>query len=148
MNGYYYFERNNNNMCSIASYAVYPIIQVVTSDSNTTDNPNNQITNQLDLKNTTDNTIIQITKPVNLVQWHFNGVYSWAFDCDFKDNNFTYQKTNVGECGNSCAHITGCTHFTWNSGNCYMKSGSVRKSDAYFINDNKSMICGIVRKSK
>jgi hypothetical protein len=145
MNGYYYFERNNNNMCSIASYAIYPIVQVP-SDSKTTVYPINQITNRPDLNNTTDNTIIQTTKPFNLVQWHFNGIYSWAFDCDFKDNNFTYQKTNVGECGRSCAHITGCTHFTWNSGSCWMKSGSVTRSDAYVITDIKSIICGIIGK--
>ena len=54
MNGYYYFERNNNNMCSIASYAIYPIVQVP-SDSKTTVYPINQITNRPDLNNTTDN---------------------------------------------------------------------------------------------
>ena len=39
MNGYMLFERNNNNMCSIASYCIYPIVNVLPTTTTTTTTP-------------------------------------------------------------------------------------------------------------
>ena len=38
MNGYALFARNRNNMCSIANYAVYPILGTSTNSNNNNQN--------------------------------------------------------------------------------------------------------------
>ena len=70
----------------------------------------------------------------------------WAFACDFRGADLTNAQIKGEDCGGRCAATSGCTHFTWsnwNGGTCWMKSGSVSKSDAYFNGDN-SVICGIL----
>lgn len=43
MNGYMLFARNRNNMCSIANYAVYPILGASTNSNNSQNNNQNNI---------------------------------------------------------------------------------------------------------
>jgi len=79
------------------------------------------------------------------IQWQSGG---WAFACDFKNNDLTDARIPGDQCGGRCASTQRCTHFTWttyNGGTCWMKSGSVSQSNAFFTGDN-SMVCGIVGK--
>lgn len=71
---------------------------------------------------------------------------NWAFACDFNGGNLTNVQIRGQDCGGTCASTSGCTHFTWtnlNGGTCWMKSGSVSKSDAFSTNDF-TMVCGII----
>ena len=73
----------------------------------------------------------------------------WAFACDFHGGDLTNAQIKGEDCGGRCAATSGCTHFTWttfNGGTCWMKSGSVSRSDAFFTGDN-SMVCGIISSS-
>jgi hypothetical protein len=48
MNGYMLFARNRNNMCSIANYAVYPILGTSTNpNNNQNNNQNNNLAKRL-----------------------------------------------------------------------------------------------------
>ena len=70
----------------------------------------------------------------------------WAMACDFKGNDLTNRRIAGANCASTCASTSGCTHFTWttyNGGTCWMKSGSVSQSDAFY-NGNTDMICGII----
>jgi hypothetical protein len=81
-----------------------------------------------------------------LVNWQAGAGADWAFACDFKGGDLTNAKVRGQDCGGRCAATSGCTHFSWtnwNGGTCWMKSGSVSKSNAYSNGDN-SMICGIL----
>jgi hypothetical protein len=65
--------------------------------------------------------------------------------CDFKGSDLSNQKGSASSCAQTCASSSGCTHFTWtsyNGGTCWMKSGSVSKSNAFYTGD-QSMVCGI-----
>ena len=71
---------------------------------------------------------------------------SWAFGCDFSGQDLSNVRVTGSQCGGTCASTSGCTHFTWTTyqgGTCWMKSGSVSKSDAYPTSD-QTMVCGIV----
>ena len=73
----------------------------------------------------------------------------WAFACDFRSSDLTNAQIRGEDCGGRCAATSGCTHFTWtnfNGGTCWMKSGSVSKSDA-FSTDDYTMVCGILTNS-
>ena len=73
----------------------------------------------------------------------------WSMACDFKGNDLRNRRIAGANCASTCASTSGCTHFTWttyNGGTCWMKSGSVTRSDAYVITDIKSIICGIIGK--
>jgi hypothetical protein len=70
----------------------------------------------------------------------------WAFACDFRGGDLANAQIRGEDCGGKCAATSGCTHFTWtnwNGGTCWMKSGSVSKSEAFSTGD-MSMVCGIV----
>ena len=70
----------------------------------------------------------------------------WAFACDFKGGDIGKAQIRGEDCGGKCVDTSGCTHFTWttfNGGTCWMKGGSVSKSDAVDTGD-QSMVCGIV----
>ena len=76
------------------------------------------------------------------ISWNGN----WAHACDFKGNNLAAVKTTGERCGPTCGRTSRCTHFTWspdNGGTCYMKMGSVSKSDAFYTYDH-AMVCGVV----
>jgi hypothetical protein len=70
----------------------------------------------------------------------------WAHSCDFINNDLTNAYIPGEDCSKRCAQTSGCTHYTWNqsnSGTCWMKYGSISKSDA-FATTNTIMVCGIV----
>ncbi|CAF3242816.1 unnamed protein product [Rotaria sp. Silwood2] len=78
-----------------------------------------------------------------LVNWNGN---DWAMSCDFRGNDLSDVRTSSELCGGKCAQTQGCTHFTWtsyNGGTCWMKSGTVSKSDAFSTSDS-AMICGVL----
>ena len=84
----------------------------------------------------------QVILNVQAVNWQ-NG--NWAFACDFKANDLSNAKVPADQCGPTCARTAGCTHFVWTSwqgGTCWMKTGSVSKSDAIDTGD-QSMVCGV-----
>jgi hypothetical protein len=69
----------------------------------------------------------------------------WANACDFKSNDLSNVHTAASECGPLCASTLKCSHYTWTTlgeGTCWMKYGTVSKTDAFFTNDY-SMVCGI-----
>ena len=71
--------------------------------------------------------------------------HNWAYGCDFIGNDFTSARTTGAQCGPLCSNRHGCTHFTWtkhNGGTCWMKKGSIAKSDAILTRD-LSMVCGM-----
>ena len=77
------------------------------------------------------------------------GGVQWAFSCDFVNHDMGSAQVPGEQCGGKCMSTSGCTHFSWtpgNPGSCWMKSGSVQKSDAKF-NNNDKMICGITPSS-
>ena len=79
------------------------------------------------------------------INWNDN----WASACDFSGNDMGSVQVRGEDCGGRCAQTSGCTHFTWttyNGGTCWLKSGSVSKSDASSTNDD-STVCGIVENS-
>ena len=69
----------------------------------------------------------------------------WAMACDFIGSDLTNKRIAASNCAQTCASTSGCTHFTWtsyNGGTCWMKSGSISKSNALSTGD-QSMVCGI-----
>ena len=89
---------------------------------------------------------LMISNLKSTVNWQAGAGADWAFACDFHGGDLTNAQIRGEDCGGKCATTSGCTHFTWsnwNGGTCWMKSGSVSKSDAYSNGDN-SMICGIL----
>ena len=80
------------------------------------------------------------------INWQQGDGAEWAFACDFKGGDLTNAQIRGEDCSGRCASTSGCTHFTWttwNGGTCWMKSGSVTKSDAHSTSDS-TMVCGIV----
>lgn len=86
--------------------------------------------------------------PSNQLSWQFltYGInITWAPGCDFPGNDLKYELTKIpvnNQCEYKCGKTSGCTHYTWNDGVCYMKKGSVTKSDAVLSHPN--MVCGIL----
>ncbi|CAF2170644.1 unnamed protein product [Rotaria magnacalcarata] len=77
------------------------------------------------------------------LQWNGN---KWTLSCDFPGNDMSNVRTRGEDCGGKCAQTSGCTHFAWNTyegGTCWLKSGSVSKSNAVPRSD-VPMICGVV----
>ena len=75
------------------------------------------------------------------IYWKTN----WAHACNFPGNDLSNIQVRADECGGRCATTPGCTHFTWttiNGGTCWMKQGSVAKSDALPTSD-QTMVCGV-----
>ena len=69
---------------------------------------------------------------------------TWALACDFQNNDLSNKQVDGPDCAQACASTSGCTHFTWtsyNGGTCWMKSGSISKSNALSTGD-QSMVCG------
>ncbi|CAF1003860.1 unnamed protein product [Adineta steineri] len=77
------------------------------------------------------------------INWNGN---NWAHNCDFKENDLSNVQVRAEQCGGKCAATPGCTHFTWtnyNDGTCWMKKGSVSKTDA-ILTEDRSMVCGVL----
>lgn len=80
---------------------------------------------------------------ISCIFWEDN---NWAYACDFDNNDYRNVESELSECGPLCLSDPTCTHFTWtnfNGGTCWMKKGTVSKSNAYKTWDY-SMICGIL----
>lgn len=61
--------------------------------------------------------------------------------CDFVGNEYKRESiAEYKECAKRCENTPDCTHFTWNGGLCYLKSGSVNQSNAVSRED---FICGL-----
>ena len=96
------------------------------------------------------NLILALTFHVMVVNAQVNwqsgaGGVEWAFACDFVNHDMGSAQVPGEQCGGKCMSTSGCTHFAWTNyqgGTCWMKSGSVQKSDAKF-NNNYQMVCGI-----
>lgn len=77
------------------------------------------------------------------INWNGN---DWANSCDFWNHDFASAQVPDTQCGPTCAQTSGCTHYTWAWGTCWMKNGDVTKQDAFFTNNNQ-MVCGVVGSS-
>ncbi|CAF1012598.1 unnamed protein product [Adineta ricciae] len=76
------------------------------------------------------------------INWNGN---NWALRCDFRGNDFTNVRSPPQLCGPKCDAVARCTHFAWTNwqgGTCWMKSGSVSKSNA-IISSDSSAVCGV-----
>lgn len=77
----------------------------------------------------------------NLINWQPG---DWAMDCDFFGNDMSSCQVPTERCTETCRETVGCTHFTWTDykeGTCWMKNGSISKSDAEF---KSGAVCGTV----
>lgn len=76
------------------------------------------------------------------IVWYGN----WAYACDFTNQDYTaIQSSEAQWCGPMCDQLAECTHYTWTNyddGMCWLKYGSVSKSNAFYTG-NYDMICGI-----
>ena len=82
------------------------------------------------------------------IQWQPG---NWAYACDFLEGDIQNipMPGSGANCGPTCQKKCGCTHITWNTyngGTCWMKSGTVSKSDAIFTGDY-SAVCAIASSS-
>ncbi|CAF1527215.1 unnamed protein product [Rotaria sordida] len=97
-----------------------------------------------DAFSTSDPTMVcGVMSDTSTVQWNGN---NWAVSCDFRGNDLSNVQIASQSCGSKCAETQGCTHFTWtqyNGGTCWMKSGTVSKSDAFSTSDSTT-VCGVV----
>jgi len=79
---------------------------------------------------------------VNPIIWNSNNV---AVACNFDQGSLEKMKMAKKDCAAKCRATSGCTHYTWNTtdlGTCWMFTGAVKNSDAYYTGDLDS-ICGI-----
>lgn len=77
----------------------------------------------------------------NLINWQPG---DWAMDCDFFGNDMSSCQVPSERCTETCRETVGCTHFTWTDykeGTCWMKKGSINKSEAEF---KSGAVCGTV----
>ena len=68
---------------------------------------------------------------------------NWAKGCDWPRHEFETEETLSVSCSEECRKTPGCSHYTWNSGTCYMKSGPVNQSEATSSGDDGD-ICGFL----
>jgi hypothetical protein len=70
---------------------------------------------------------------------------NYATSCQFPGNDASGEVViGASECGPLCERsLEGCNHFNWKEGLCYLKQGKVRRDDALFVDDVKS-ICGYI----
>lgn len=83
------------------------------------------------------------------ITWNNGDGTIWSTQCDFTGQDMGSSSGQGADCGGICGRTSGCTHFTWtsyNSGTCWLKSGSVLKADA-FRNNDASSVCGIMTSS-
>lgn len=77
------------------------------------------------------------------IEWNEN---RWARWCDFYGNDLANATTESENCYNRCLKVKDCTHFTWtnyNGGTCWMKKGSIKRTDAFPKYDEGAM-CGVI----
>ena len=84
----------------------------------------------------------------NPIEWHKEMGHSWAFSCDFENNDLKKVVTKPDLCFMKCMETSGCTHYTTSLNDaCWLKKGDVTKKDAINSND-PSMMCGIMLQPK
>ena len=72
------------------------------------------------------------------INWNGN---TWAENCDFPGNDLkNIPNTVLHDCEPKCQDTTGCSHYTWLSDTCSLKTGEVFVQDAIETNDGK--VCG------
>jgi len=88
-----------------------------------------------------------LASPASAARWRLgsNGTVFYSLDCDFYGNDLFRQSTRGEDCGGLCVRTRGCSHFTWNKGNCFLKKGGIRLSDATYY---KGAVCGVRRRSR
>jgi hypothetical protein len=90
-------------------------------------------------------TISSLLASVVVGDINWNG-QNWAMGCDFRGNDLSNVRSPGEHCSQKCAQTSRCTHFAWNNwqgGTCWMKSGSVSKSDAFSTSD-RNIVCGVL----
>lgn len=114
-------------MCRIASEASYPIVKFTTNSNHPDSNSDKQEDN---------------------FEWQSGDRCIWAYSCHFRGNTIAkvYQPNTGAHCSGKCADTDGCTHFYWNGHTeyCWLKSGSVSKSDAISNDSDNLVVCGII----
>ncbi|OQV23253.1 putative endoglucanase type K [Hypsibius exemplaris] len=81
----------------------------------------------------------QLRPSYGQVNWNGN---NWALGCQFEGNNLTQDQSTSAQCGGQCAGTPRCTHFTHQNGTCFMKQGTISRSDAVPSPDPNS-VCGV-----
>lgn len=76
------------------------------------------------------------------VDWHEETNLHWAHNCDFYGNDLNSVQVPGEECGGKCASTSGCSHFTWNDGVCYLKQGQVSLGQAVH---HGTAVCGMLK---
>ena len=80
---------------------------------------------------------------VNGINWNGN---DWAMSCDFRGNDLSNVRSSGEVCSQKCSQTKGCTHYAWNKykgGTCWMKKGSISKTNALTISDPVA-VCGVL----
>ena len=83
------------------------------------------------------------------IHWNIDANSTWAIACDFPDAHFESARSKSQDCVHACVLNSLCTHYAWtdfDGGTCWMKSGQVKKEDAY-PNYNNGMRCGFLEES-
>ena len=62
-------------------------------------------------------------------------------DCDFNGGDMGREQSKGEECGGKCSATPGCTHFSYQDGWCYKKSGTITQNNAFV---KKGVMCGII----
>lgn len=66
----------------------------------------------------------------------------WAQNCDFpQGNDIKGVATSGDKCSGVCESTSGCTHFVFINGMCYLKSGDIGKKNAFY---KAGAVCGVV----
>ena len=89
-------------------------------------------------------TVVVILLAISTIhgQVTFDGL-NWSIGCDFQGNDIEHlSNTRFEDCEPRCIDTPGCTHFTWMSDICVLKTGQVFVQDAFPTYDD--MICGYV----
>jgi len=79
---------------------------------------------------------------IGAIEWDDN---NWASGCDFNSSNIAQVKLDFEKCRNRCNQTKECTHFSWENSKCHLKSGPIKKDDA-FETSNNHIKCGIIVK--
>ena len=82
-----------------------------------------------------------------VVNWNENNS---AMACDFFKNDLLNARIALSQCSQRCYNISRCTHYAWSQhlgGTCWMKKGSVSRSDAFSTLDG-TMGCGIINRTE
>ena len=80
-----------------------------------------------------------------IVQWQEELGNSWAFSCDFPNNDLSNVRVNAEFCSFKCRTTLGCTHYYWANYICYLKKNTAITKANGVNNNNQNTICGILK---